>query len=311
VLPATSNPPLVSVIIPCYRDSATLARAIDSVLVQRYPMVEIIVVNDCSPETCQIETVLAAYPTVRYVRNPQNIGLAATRNTGLQIASGELVAFLDADDQYHCDKLAAQVAALVPNRVVTCSVRHIPVGADVPIDAAYVARPPRTARTASALLLRNTFNGAGLLAPRELMLARGGYDSTLRSCEDFDLWLRLIESGVEIYDIGLPLYFYHYNPAGLSKNFQNISHWELTVILRYAERAGQAWRASQAYSRTLSIWLLRHLWRSELAQDATLRARTKANLVLLNGFPLWRGGLWLVAILRLLRPLAWIFRRLG
>ena len=81
---------LVSVIIPCYKDSQTLVRAIESVLKQTYQKIEIIVVNDCSPETELIERCLSAYPQVRYLCNSVNVGLAATRNNGLAMANGEI-----------------------------------------------------------------------------------------------------------------------------------------------------------------------------------------------------------------------------
>ena len=99
----------VSVIIPCYNDALTLARAIDSVINQTYSNIEMVVVNDCSPQTALIEKCLSEYPQVRYLRNSENVGLAATRNNGLAIAKGELVAFLDADDEYLPDKIKLQV----------------------------------------------------------------------------------------------------------------------------------------------------------------------------------------------------------
>ena len=64
---------LVSVVIPCYKDSSTLARAIDSVIKQTYKNIEIIIINDCSPETAEIELVLNQYHNVNYFKNPANI----------------------------------------------------------------------------------------------------------------------------------------------------------------------------------------------------------------------------------------------
>ncbi|MGF1498538.1 MAG: glycosyltransferase family 2 protein [Elainellaceae cyanobacterium] len=100
--------PLVSVIIPAYRCDRYIAQAVDSVLHQTYPATEVIVVDDGSPDnTAQV---LAPYgDRIRYVKQ-KNQGVAIARNHGIQLARGELVAFLDADDYFLPHKLADQVA---------------------------------------------------------------------------------------------------------------------------------------------------------------------------------------------------------
>lgn len=295
---------LVSVIIPCYKDASTLGRAVESVLRQTYSNIEIIVINDCSPETEQIEECLVSYPQVRYLRNPINVGLAATRNNGLAIAGGEIIAFLDADDEYHPHKIALQVNALELNTVVTCGLIHVfPDGRLVK-----ASRPERMIACTSDLLYRNTLNGAGLLVSKDLLLQHGGYDTTLRSCEDFDLFLRLLFAGVKVKDIGLPLYFYHYNPAGLSKNIRNISKWELEVVRRHAARKGPAWRRTPQYASVVAIWLLRHLLRSELAKDEEMRQQTIARADLLDAFPFVQTFFRLIARSRLLSKSALLLR---
>lgn len=298
---------LVSVIIPCYKDSLTLGRAIDSVILQTYPAIEIIVVNDCSPETELIEACLTRYPHVRYLRNPVNVGLATTRNNGLAIAGGEIVALLDADDEYHQDKIALQIEALEDNTVVTCGLVNIyPDGRKE-----RSVKSPRVIARASELLYRNNLNGAGLLAPKDLILKYGGYDATMRSCEDFDLWLRLLSSGIKIKDIGQPLYLYYFNPAGLSKNIRNISKWELEAIRRHATRMGSEWRSSWYYASVILVWLLRHLWRSELEENEELRLQTIENSNLLDDFPLTRAFCRLAAHYRFLLIPALMLRWYG
>ncbi len=295
---------LVSVIIPCYKDSATLARAIESVISQSYSPIGIIVVNDCSPETELIEGCLASYPQVRYLRNPVNVGLATTRNNGLAIARGDFIAFLDADDEYHQDKIARQMEALEDNTVVTCGVVNVlPNGRKVQKLA-----PPRLVVNACSLLNRNTLNGAGLLAPKILLLQCGGYNPDLRSCEDFDLWLRLLSTGIKVKDIGLPLYLYHYNPSGLSKNFRNISKWELEVINLHSFRMTPEWRSSQRYANVLLFRLLRHLIRCELVNDNEFRQLTLANVNLLNNFPITKMTCNLFAYSRVMSIPAFLIR---
>ena len=87
----------VSVVIPAYRCSSTLRQAIDSALIQEVPL-EILVLDDCSGE--DIEGIVKEYgeePRLRYLKNEKNLGAAASRNRGVQLASGDYVAFLDAD----------------------------------------------------------------------------------------------------------------------------------------------------------------------------------------------------------------------
>lgn len=292
---------LVSVVIPCYKDSATLGRAIASVLAQHYPSIEIIVVNDASPETAQIEACLVDYPQVRYVRNPHNVGLAAARNAGIAVAQGEYIALLDADDEYHPDKIIAQMAVMAPGRAVTCGVMHIYPDGSTRVPRQARSGSIRIVRDSTRLQYRNTLNGAGLMIARRTLTDVGMYDASLRSCEDFDLVLRLLSAGIEMYELQRPLYLYHFNPLGLSKNLRNISRWEFTVIRRHAERKGEAWRRSTQYAAVISAWLLRHLMRAEIAPDAELRRETMDNMTALEGFPLFRAALKAVAYLRLMK----------
>ena len=287
---------LVSVIIPCYNDAETLSRAIESVIRQTYSAIEIIVVNDCSLKTQLIEICLAKYPQVRYVKNSFNVGLAATRNNGLVIANGELIAFLDADDEYHPDKIARQVMALDDAEVITCGLVNLYPNGQVVKNI----RSIRTFKSVGRLIYRNTLNGAGLLAPKRLLLEHGGYDVTLRSCEDYDLWLRLLSAGIKVKDIGEPLYLYHFNLSGLSKNIINISKWELEVIKRHAARMGLRWSKSYHYASAVLVRLLCHLLRGETAKNEELRRQTILNISLLEGFPLIQIFCRLVAKSRLM-----------
>jgi glycosyltransferase involved in cell wall biosynthesis len=287
---------LVSVVIPCYNDAATLARAIESVVKQTYVNIEIIVVNDCSPQTDLIEKCLSHYPQVCYLRNAVNIGLAATRNIGLNIANGDIVAFLDADDEYMPDKIKLQVEALDENTVVTCGFINIyPNGYRDENSGA-----SRIFNSSSMLIYRNALIGACLLGSKNLLLQHGGYDATLRSCEDYDLWLRLLSSGVTVKHIGQPLYLYYFNPLGLSKNAIEISKWELEAIKRHAARMGSIWQSSYHYATAVLFRLSIHFFRGELTKNEALRLQTIANIILLDKFPVIQAIGHLIGHLRLM-----------
>ena len=287
---------LVSVVIPCYKDSSTLARAIDSVIKQTYKNIEIIIINDCSPETAEIELVLNQYHNVNYFKNPANMGLAATRNKGMELARGHIIAFLDADDEYLPEKIRLQVDALDENTVVTCAVVNVyPNGHNID-----KARAMRIFNSPNSLIYRNTLNGAGLLGPKNLLLLHGGYDVTLRSCEDYDLWLRLLSVGVTVKDIGKPLYLYYFNPLGLSKNINEISKWELETIKRHAVRMGSIWQSTYHYASAIFFRLCVHLFRAELAKNEALRLQTVKNKLLLIEFTVIQTSFCTIAYLRLM-----------
>src|SRR5437667_12630279 len=108
--PPISRPPLVSVVIPCYNGERYLAEAIESVLAQRYEPLEIIVVDDGSTDR-SAEVARHFGDAVQYVCQP-HAGAAAARNRGVGLATGDLIAFLDADDVWTEGRLARQVQVL-------------------------------------------------------------------------------------------------------------------------------------------------------------------------------------------------------
>lgn len=111
---STSDAPLVSVVLPTYGRPALVRKAVASVGAQTYPNVELLVVDDCSPtpvEQALEELSLGPSITVRVLRHGENRGGNAARNTGIRVAAGEYVAFLDDDDRWHPEKFDRQVRA--------------------------------------------------------------------------------------------------------------------------------------------------------------------------------------------------------
>jgi len=95
--------PFVSIIIPVYNVSEYIERCLNSVMMQNYKHIEIVIVNDCTPDNSieKVKSFLDAntkYP-VRLIHHDENLGLSAARNTGVKSASGEYVYFLDSDDE--------------------------------------------------------------------------------------------------------------------------------------------------------------------------------------------------------------------
>jgi glycosyltransferase involved in cell wall biosynthesis len=187
-VPATGSPGLVSVVIPCFRQAHFLADGIESVLRQTYSQVEVLVINDGSPD--DTASVASRY-CVRYVEQA-HAGLAAARNAGLQRTLGEFVVFLDADDRLLPDALRINVSRL----------RADPALAFVAGASQYIARdgtplytnPPHTASgdLYEVLLRRNRIRMPAMVMFRRAIFERvGDFDTRLDACADYDLYLRV------------------------------------------------------------------------------------------------------------------------
>jgi len=96
----TDRVPVVSVIIPAYNVAPFIGDTLRSVLAQTFSEYEVIIINDGSPDTVELESVLAPYLDRIIYLKQENQGAGAARNTGLRAARGEFVAFLDGDDQW-------------------------------------------------------------------------------------------------------------------------------------------------------------------------------------------------------------------
>src|ERR1022692_2148418 len=104
--------PRVSVVIACYNTAELVSETLDSVLAQTYRDFEVILVNDGSPDTIELERVLQPYlDKITYIRQ-ENGGVSSARNRGIGVARGELIATIDSDDLWVPEYLAFQVAQL-------------------------------------------------------------------------------------------------------------------------------------------------------------------------------------------------------
>lgn len=183
---AAESLPLVSVIVPVYNGARFLRRAIDSILAQHYPSLEIIVVDDGSTE--DIAAAVSALPAdVRFFRQ-DNAGPAAARNRGIRDASGEFIAFLDVDDRWTEGNLHALVHAMQarPEMMVVHGFAQM-----LTLDPASGEFLPQGNPAESFPY----YIGAGLYR-RQAFERVGLFDYTMRFGEDTDWYNRLRESGL-------------------------------------------------------------------------------------------------------------------
>lgn len=197
---ADEGRPLVSVIIPAYNASVHIAAALESVFRQTFSSYEVIVVNDGSPDTPELETALQPYLSqLRYFRQ-ENRGPSAARNVGIREARGRYVAMLDSDDLWLPHHLTRQMDYLTRNTGLGLVYSdNMQFRNGQALGAAFETVPQTDLVTLENLLAeRCTVNTSSVVVVRDALLKAGLFDEGLQRCEDFDLWLRLAAEGIRM-----------------------------------------------------------------------------------------------------------------
>lgn len=190
--------PLVSVIIPAYNAAGHIAAALNSVFCQSLTDYEVILSNDGSPDTTELETVIEAYlPRIVYLKQ-ENRGPSSARNLGIRQARGEWLAFLDSDDAWLPDYLAEQLRLLSADPaldMVYCDA--ILEGETIAVGKTFMQVCPSTGPVTfeSVLAEKTQVLTSSTVVRRQRVLSAGLFDETLRRSEDHDLWLRVLYSG--------------------------------------------------------------------------------------------------------------------
>lgn len=190
--PGHEGLPLVSVVIPVFNQAEYVIGAVESVLDQDYPSIELIVVDDGS--TDGTPRLLAAHPGRFRVIRQENRGAAAALNHGIRESRGRLICWLSADDLFRPGKLRRQVEAFLEDpglglvytgyeriRADATRIGRVPVPAPVHRDA-FVT-----------VFWQNSINGSSVMMPRAVFDQCGGFDEGLRADVDADMWLRLTQ----------------------------------------------------------------------------------------------------------------------
>ena len=192
--------PLVSVVIPAYNAAAYLPATLDSVLAQTFSNYEIIVINDGSPDTPELEKVLQPYfGKIRYIKQ-ENRGPSSARNTGIQATRGQYVAFLDSDDIWLPKHLANQMAMFASDPSLGLVYANgVQIRDDRPVGVSFDRTPQSLPVNFDSLLReQSTVNTSSAVVSREALAEAGMFDEQFRRCEDYDLWLRLAAAGVRM-----------------------------------------------------------------------------------------------------------------
>ena len=214
----SATPPRVSVVVPCYNRAELLDAALRSVAAQTFRDFEIVVVDDGSTDGTPL--VLAEWERrgARVLRQA-NRGPSAARNNGVRAARGELLAFLDSDDLWR-RTYREEIVAVFDERpdVGLVAPAFQTMHADGrPTRRLVGKKSPGPVYTTRTLLQGDVGTIINPVIRRELFLAVGGYDETLRSGEDCDLWLRL-SCAAPMRHLPRPLMLYRQHPGNISRD---------------------------------------------------------------------------------------------
>ncbi len=236
----------VSVIIPAYRAAATIGRALASVAGQTLRPREVIVVDDGSGDGT-----MAAAEAMREHMNgialivvaQQNRGAGAARNRAIGLAGSRYLAFLDADDEWLPGKIERSMAVLADADHTLVAHDYIRVDADGTERLIECARRFDQAANPFTGLFRQGFIGTSMvIARRDAVLAAGGFDESLATAQDFDLWLKMLAgSGVTFTIFPEALTRYHVTGGSITSFTARRLACSLRIARRHAPGPVDLW----------------------------------------------------------------------
>lgn len=220
---------LVSVVIPVYNGEKTISQTIDSVLKQSIHDIEVIVINDGSNDlTSQIVSHIQDLRVKMF--SYSHSGASVSRNKGIQNSIGEYIAFIDADDIWTSDKLELQLKALTEHPQAKLAYSWTDY---IDFDGNFIKHGRHVSVTGNVygkLLLSNFLeNGSNPLISRYVFETIGGFNESLVTAEDWDMWLR-IAAQYEFVCVEKAQVFYRVNPNSLSTDLTRMAADSLHVI---------------------------------------------------------------------------------
>ena len=213
----------VSIIMPVYKARETIEQAVQSVIAQDYQNWELIIVNDrCPEDSCsQVENLVVTNSQIIQINNITNQGVAISRNKGIAKAKGKVIAFLDADDYWHPDKLSLQIEKIDDGYDVVCS--------------SYVR--VKLNNTDIEVSHKEKFDYSDMLKSNHIGNLTGIYRcehigkvyQKNIGHEDYVMWLEVVKLAKKGYSIQTPLAYYRVSSSSLSSNKFRAANWQWRV----------------------------------------------------------------------------------
>jgi glycosyltransferase involved in cell wall biosynthesis len=201
---------MVSVIMPCYNQGAYIQEAIDSVLAQTYTNCEIVIVNDGSTDEATIQKLHKLEEEGFNVITIANSGVSAARNIGIEVAKGEYILPLDADDRIAAAYVEEAIKILIEKpevKLVYCDCEYFGT-------VTGLSTVPRF--SIEGMLFENLIFNSAIIRKDDFKQS-GGYDEAfLAGWEDWEFWLRFIHANEQVYK--LPNTYFYYRIKNDSRN---------------------------------------------------------------------------------------------
>lgn len=254
----------VSIIVPTYNRPDFLHRALLSALKQTYENVEIVVVNDCGSIDAKIVSDYFGSEKIKYFEHETNKGLAHTRNTAILKSSGDYLCYLDDDDELlpnHVECLMSNISYVDKSAVVYSDANYIHMNKNdngtYSITNQYVKRSGHY--NYKQLLIHNIAPPLCFLTKKQIVIQAGLFDDTMRSHEDWDMWLRIARFTTLKY---VPVTTCNYtvidnSNTNLSKNYSNMLE---TMRIVYDKTRKYVFDSSIIGQQELFYSNVKHMW---------------------------------------------------
>jgi glycosyltransferase involved in cell wall biosynthesis len=267
--------PTVSVVMPCYNVAEYINDALESVLKQTFRDYEILVINDGSPDTDALERVLEPHRQhIVYIKYEDNRGPSAARNAGIRAARGRYIAFLDPDDIWEPNYLDVQLGILEGDPTIDVLYPDAVIFGDVPESGkTYMELCSSEGEVTLESLIRQQCTVPPAVTARAEILARAGlFDESLQSCEDFDLWIRVLDAGGRIEYHRQPLIHYRRRGGSLSSD----SLWMHRHVLEVLDKTERTLKLTAAQREALAQ--ARARYRSSLRLEEGRKAFVRGDI---------------------------------
>nr|BAP91646.1 glycosyl transferase family 2 [Phormidium sp. KS] len=227
--------PIISVVIPVYNSEKTLKETIESVLNQTFQDFELIIINDGSTDK-SLEIISRIKDERLKVFSYPNAGLSASRNRGIDLAKGEYISFIDADDLWTPDKLESQLKALLENPQAALAYSCTDC---IDESGKFLGKGSYLSFSgdvrANLLLTNFVDSGSNVLIRTEALKKVGKFDESRKSCEDWDMWLRLAIN-YSFVAVSKPQILYRMSSSSMSVNFLRMERESIEVIEKACDR---------------------------------------------------------------------------
>jgi glycosyltransferase involved in cell wall biosynthesis len=247
--------PLVSVVIPAYNAAPVLGAALGSVQRQTHPHIEAIIVDDGSTDnTAEIARQFCEGDSRFRLLRQANAGVSVARNAAMEQARGEFIAFLDADDVWLPGKLARQISLFrEDSRTKLVFTNYLSWDGERALALCYRAGQLLPEGDAMPRLIRSClYLTSTIMVPRQVFSSVGGFDPELREAQDWDIFLRLGEHGLQVRGIREPLAQYRRWPGNRTRQTLKFAEAAVRVLGKnLAATQRPEWRP--AYRRSLAL----------------------------------------------------------